>query len=71
MSARRDVVVRFVDSYASPLVLLLATFFLLELVDDEGGRGREHAARRLADDPRLQRRDAGGRWGRQSAPDPE
>jgi ion channel len=30
---RRDVV-RFVDSYASLLVLLLANFFLLELVDD-------------------------------------
>jgi hypothetical protein len=32
-TARRDVV-RFVDSYASLLVLLLANFFLLELVDD-------------------------------------
>jgi Ion channel len=31
--ARRDIV-RFVDSYASLLVLLLANFFLLELVDD-------------------------------------
>jgi Ion channel len=31
--ARRDVV-RFVDSYASLLLLLLANFFLLELVDD-------------------------------------
>ena len=31
--ARRDVV-RFLDSYASLLVLLLANFFLLELVDD-------------------------------------
>jgi ion channel len=33
MNARRNVV-RFVDSYASLLVLLLANFFLLELVDD-------------------------------------
>jgi hypothetical protein len=32
-TARRDVI-RFVDSYASLLVLLLANFFLLELVDD-------------------------------------
>src|SRR5215218_867853 len=32
-AARRDVI-RFVDSYASLLVLLLANFFLLELVDD-------------------------------------
>ena len=32
-TARRDVV-RFIDSYASLLVLLLANFFLLELVDD-------------------------------------
>jgi len=32
-TARRDLV-RFVDSYASLLVLLLANFFLLELVDD-------------------------------------
>jgi hypothetical protein len=32
-AARRDVV-RFLDSYASLLVLLLANFFLLELVDD-------------------------------------
>jgi Ion channel len=32
-TARRDIV-RFVDSYASLLVLLLANFFLLELVDD-------------------------------------
>jgi Ion channel len=32
-TARRDAV-RFVDSYASLLVLLLANFFLLELVDD-------------------------------------
>jgi hypothetical protein len=32
-AARRDIV-RFVDSYASLLVLLLANFFLLELVDD-------------------------------------
>jgi voltage-gated potassium channel len=32
-AARRDVVL-FVDSYASLLVLLLANFFLLELVDD-------------------------------------
>jgi hypothetical protein len=31
--ARKDVI-RFVDSYASLLVLLLANFFLLELVDD-------------------------------------
>ena len=31
--ARTDVV-RFLDSYASLLVLLLANFFLLELVDD-------------------------------------
>ena len=31
--ARHDIV-RFVDSYASLLVLLLANFFLLELVDD-------------------------------------
>ena len=31
--ARRDAI-RFVDSYASLLVLLLANFFLLELVDD-------------------------------------
>jgi Ion channel len=31
--ARRDLI-RFVDSYASLLVLLLANFFLLELVDD-------------------------------------
>src|SRR4051794_33660413 len=30
----RDDVVRFLDSYASLLVLLLANFFLLELVDD-------------------------------------
>jgi hypothetical protein len=33
-TARRDVI-RFLDSYASLLVLLLANFFLLELVDDE------------------------------------
>ena len=32
-AARRDVI-RFVDSYASLLLLLLANFFLLELVDD-------------------------------------
>ena len=32
-TARQDVV-RFIDSYASLLVLLLANFFLLELVDD-------------------------------------
>jgi Ion channel len=32
-TARRDVI-RFIDSYASLLVLLLANFFLLELVDD-------------------------------------
>jgi hypothetical protein len=32
-TARRDLI-RFVDSYASLLVLLLANFFLLELVDD-------------------------------------
>jgi voltage-gated potassium channel len=32
-AARRDVI-RFVDSYASLLVLLVANFFLLELVDD-------------------------------------
>ena len=32
-AARQDVI-RFVDSYASLLVLLLANFFLLELVDD-------------------------------------
>ena len=32
-TARRDVI-RFLDSYASLLVLLLANFFLLELVDD-------------------------------------
>jgi hypothetical protein len=32
-AARRDVI-RFVDSYASLLVLLLANFFLLELVED-------------------------------------
>jgi hypothetical protein len=30
----RETVVRIVDSYASLLVLLLANFFLLELVDD-------------------------------------
>ena len=34
MELRRDLV-RFVDSYASLLLLLLANFFLLELVDDE------------------------------------
>ena len=34
MTARREVV-RFVDSYASLLLLLLANFFLLELVDDQ------------------------------------
>src|SRR4051794_32624157 len=33
-SAARDDIVRFLDSYASLLVLLLANFFLLELVDD-------------------------------------
>jgi Ion channel len=33
-TAARDDVVRFVDSYASLLVLLVANFFLLELVDD-------------------------------------
>jgi hypothetical protein len=33
VAARRDLV-RFVDSYASLLMLLLANFFLLELVDD-------------------------------------
>jgi hypothetical protein len=33
-SAARSDVVRFLDSYASLLVLLLANFFLLELVDD-------------------------------------
>jgi len=33
LAARRDLV-RFLDSYASLLVLLLANFFLLELVDD-------------------------------------
>jgi ion channel len=33
VNARRNVI-RFVDSYASLLVLLLANFFLLELVDD-------------------------------------
>ena len=33
-SAARTDVVRFLDSYASLLVLLLANFFLLELVDD-------------------------------------
>ncbi|HEX2434264.1 MAG TPA: hypothetical protein VHI55_10005, partial [Gaiellaceae bacterium] len=33
-SAARADVVRFLDSYASLLVLLLANFFLLELVDD-------------------------------------
>jgi hypothetical protein len=32
-TAREDII-RFVDSYASLLVLLLANFFLLELVDD-------------------------------------
>jgi hypothetical protein len=31
---RRETALRFVDSYASLLVLLLANFFLLELVDD-------------------------------------
>jgi hypothetical protein len=34
MTLQREVVVRVVDSYASLLVLLLANFFLLELVDD-------------------------------------
>jgi hypothetical protein len=34
MRLRGDVVVRALDSYASLLVLLLANFFLLELVDD-------------------------------------
>ena len=33
-SAARKDIIRFVDSYASLLVLLLANFFLLELVDD-------------------------------------
>jgi hypothetical protein len=33
-SAAREDIIRFVDSYASLLVLLLANFFLLELVDD-------------------------------------
>ena len=32
-TARTDII-RFLDSYASLLVLLLANFFLLELVDD-------------------------------------
>ena len=32
-TARKDII-RFLDSYASLLVLLLANFFLLELVDD-------------------------------------
>ena len=34
MTVRRSDVVRILDSYASLLVLLLANFFLLELVDD-------------------------------------
>lgn len=34
MGLQRDVVVRVLDSYASLLVLLLANFFLLELIDD-------------------------------------
>src|SRR4051794_1382428 len=33
-SAARDDIVRVIDSYASLLVLLLANFFLLELIDD-------------------------------------
>ena len=33
-SAAKTDIIRFVDSYASLLVLLLANFFLLELVDD-------------------------------------
>ena len=45
-AARRDVI-RFVDSYASLLVLLLANFFLLELVDDpRGGRSAARCSRR-------------------------
>jgi hypothetical protein len=33
-TAARNDLVRFLDSYASLLVLLVANFFLLELVDD-------------------------------------
>ena len=47
-------VIRALDSYASLLVLLLANFFLLELVDDPAlGRARKHAP--VGDRPR--RRD--------------
>ncbi len=53
--ARHDLI-RFLDSYASLLVLLIANFLLLQIVDDAAlGRRRQHAARSRRADRRDQR----------------